>query len=110
MGVECEIVKQERGKFCCFEVFSLSLSLSPSPPRIIEVEPSVNIESCQNADIVQVLDNKIIGRRVDQPILSPDHIHSGGSREDSPFRGGRHHSPSPGTESATSQLLVYTQQ
>ena len=89
--------------FMCIMRITLSLSFTH---RIIEVEPSVNIESGQNTDIVQVLDNKIIGRRVDQPALSPDHVHSGGSRENSPFRNyppsGRHHSPSPSTESATS--------
>ena len=102
-----------RGSIWCFEIitlaFFLSLSLSFSL-RIIEVEPSVNIESGQNADIVQVLDNKIIGRRTDQPVLSPDHIHSGGSRENSPFTNnppsGRHHSPSPSTGSATSKCCV----
>ena len=96
-----------------FYVLSLSLShsLSLSPSllchRIIEVEPSVNIDSGQNTEIVQVRDNKIIGRRVDQPLLSPDHIQSRGSRETSPFRSpGRHQSPSPSTGSATSQFTV----
>ena len=31
-------------------------------PRIIEVEPSVNINEGRGGDIVQVLDNRIIGR------------------------------------------------
>ena len=68
----------------------------------------MNIESGQNTDIVQVLDNKIIGRRADQPVLSPDHL---GSRENSPFKSypssGRHHSPSPSTGSATSKHYVH---
>ena len=67
----------------------------------------MNIVGGQNTDIVQVRDNKIIGRRVDQPLLSPDHVHSQGSRENSPFRQyqspGRHHSPSPSTGSGSGE-------
>ena len=47
-------------------------------PRIIEVEPSVNINEGRGGDIVKVLDNRIIGK-VDQ---RPRDRGEGGEEED----------------------------
>ena len=65
----------------CISFNILFLTHTCRIPRIIEVEPSVNINDGRSGDIVQVYHNKIVGV-VETPIDSDQHS----DREMSPSR------------------------